>query len=156
MWGRHQRAYINTYRSCYFLFCLVSRGEEYPFFLFISFLAVNKPWYVFFLKVKHLSTQMRSWKKNQKNEGAEPDDPPTLRGVLWRKFHQREDNKWSGVLNTSCCSELLKISIGCVNWHLENNEKNLFPKGFLCFRLLPYAAARWLCMLARGRTPWSL
>lgn len=30
------------------------------------------------------------------------------------------------VLNTSCCSEMLKTSIGSVNWHLENNELNLF------------------------------
>lgn len=45
------------------------------------------------------------------------------------------------VLNTSCCSEMLKISIGSVNWHLENNELNLlgvykrllvFPSPSIC------------------------
>lgn len=117
-----------------------------------------------FLKVKHLCTQMRSRdekkrKMRRKTRRAEPDDLPTLRGVLWRKFHQRKNNKWSGVsvcggmvLNTSCCSEMLKISIGSVNWHLENNEMNLLG---VYKRLLAFTSPSICCCVIALRLPIS-
>lgn len=93
MRARHQRAYINTYRSCYFLFCLVSRGDECEVFFFSSSLSlplINPD--ISFPKGKaprHANEGVELGKKKKKkkkrdlaNEGAEPDDPATLRGVL--------------------------------------------------------------------------
>lgn len=88
---------------------------------------------LFFLKVKKKKTPRKCAKRGGRVGWS------VRRRALKRvpSKEEKKNNKWSGVrrkkeeekscccLNTSCCSEMRKISIGSVNWHLENNERNL-------------------------------